>query len=832
VVEGNFIGTDRTGTLALSNSEDGIQVASPNNRIGGATFVERNIVSANRGRGILLETPDATGNVVQGNFIGVSSEGVTPLGNGRDGVAIRNGAANNFLGPDNVIAHNGGNGVLLEPSAGSGNAIRQNAIRSNAGLGIDLDGDGVTANDAGDADAGPNGLQNFPMLGQARTLGGIATLAGSLNAAAGTVYQIDFFLSDSPDGSGLGQGSAFLGSATVTTGTNGSADFRVELPVAVLPDQFVTATATDPGNSTSEFSPVVWVGSPPFILVQPVGTNVPPGTPVTFCVLAGGSEPLSFQWRHNGANIPEATNVCYTIPSADLADGGSYSVVVANTLDAVLSAAARLTLELRPIPAGDNFVDRTLLARTNGVASGANAGATREAGEPNHAGKVGGKSVWYKWVAPALGIAHFRTTGSTFDTLLAVYEGSSITNLEPVASDEDRGGFFTSDVRFNAYEGIEYQIAVDGYGGQEGSFVFSWDLQPTNHLLPVIVTHPGSQTVAPGAGCTFSVVAIAGCLDGHHDCRHPDKDHHSQHPEDQAQLSYQWYLNGRLIPDATNTTLVLGDVQPADLGNYTVQVRDRDQVVESLPASLQLNLTGSLVEPVLAADKFLDAANAGAPLRLGGSPPVVFPPPMDGALMAAPAALARGYTGTQVFNTAGSSTELGEEPICGVVGGASQWISFVAEENGLLYLATDGSSYNTVMAVFIRSATNANVLQILDCDNNSGLDGRDSALTVPVRAGQTNFIVVDGVNGATGTLQLTYSLVTPTTLASLGKTAVGNNRLRLAGHSDMRFTIQISSNVVSWSSLFTTNSASAVFDFVDRGSSNVPVRYYRALMLP
>jgi hypothetical protein len=73
-----------------------------------------------------------------------------------------------------------------------------------------------------------------------------------------------------------------------------------------------------------------------------------------------------------------------------------------------------------------------------------------------------------------------------------------------------------------------------------------------------------------------------------------------------------------------------------------------------------------------------------------------------------------------------------------------------------LYLNTDGSSYDTVMAVFKRSVTGA--LQQTACDNNSGLDHLDSSLSVSVKAGVTNFIVIDGVNSATGNLKLNYSL--------------------------------------------------------------------------
>jgi len=202
--------------------------------------------------------------------------------------------------------------------------------------------------------------------------------------------------------------------------------------------------------------------------------------------------------------------------------------------------------------------------------------------------------------------------------------------------------------------------------------------------------------------------------------------------------------------------------------------------------------------------------------------------------MASPVAantVVRGYTGTHIFNTAGSGGEPGEQPVCGVVGGASQWITFVPLDTGLLHLNTAGSSYNTVMAVFRRSLANPAVLQLIDCDNNSGQDGRDSALSLPVDSGVTNFVMVDGVNGATGTLHLNYSLITTTLLTPLAPNGLGQPRFRLTGHPAMNFRIETSLDMAIWSTLFTTNSADAIFEFTDT-NPNPQRRFYRAVMLP
>src|SRR5262249_38424909 len=137
--------------------------------------------------------------------------------------------------------------------------------------------------------------------------------------------------------------------------------------------------------------------------------------------------------------------------------------------------------------------------------NGSNVGAGKEAGEPNHAGKPGGRSVWLSWLATASGIVTFRTTGSSFDTLLAAYTGPSVSSLVAVASDEDRGNYLNSQIAFNTVAGQVYRIAVDGFSGRSGNIVLSWNLETTPDLLPEIVQQPQSQTVPPGASVSFTV---------------------------------------------------------------------------------------------------------------------------------------------------------------------------------------------------------------------------------------------------------------------------------------------------------------------------------------
>jgi hypothetical protein len=262
-IEGNFVGTDPGGTLARPNTDVGIFVSSPDNIIGGTTPETRNVISGNAPFDGVYVSPangigDASGNVIQGNFIGTTANGVSALGNARIGVTLTHGAHDNLVGgtvagAGNRIAFNGAVGVEVDVATGIGNAIQSNSIHSNGGLGIDLEPGGVTPNDPGDADTGPNDLQNFPVISGLSFGTGEVTINGTLNSEASKTYRLEFFANDKVDPSGYGEGQTFLGFEDVTTDGSGDASFSVNFPVAGTSTAF-TATATDPDGNTSEFS--------------------------------------------------------------------------------------------------------------------------------------------------------------------------------------------------------------------------------------------------------------------------------------------------------------------------------------------------------------------------------------------------------------------------------------------------------------------------------------------------------------------------------------------------------------------------------------------------
>ena len=260
-IQGNYIGTNVAGTSALANTDDGIDLnGSSGHQIGGTSAGEANIIAGNAAHGINIGGASSSV-VIEGNFIGTDRGGTINLGNASQGIFVDSSAGNHRVGgttagTGNTIAFNGGRGIRL--SSSTGNAFLRNDIHSNTGIGIDIDSGGVDTNDVGDGDSGANNVQNFPALTTATTDGVSAVdIAGTLNSTASTSFRVEFFASATADGTGFGEGERFLGNATIVTDGGGNATISESVSGVVAVGEFVTATATDPSNNTSEFSATV-----------------------------------------------------------------------------------------------------------------------------------------------------------------------------------------------------------------------------------------------------------------------------------------------------------------------------------------------------------------------------------------------------------------------------------------------------------------------------------------------------------------------------------------------------------------------------------------------
>ena len=324
-IKGNYIGTDRTGQVALGNGAGIVLFQFAANNVIGAFVIfnpERNTISGNLNGGIIIGT-NSVGHDIVANRIGLDVFGLTVLGNGTGagiqvggnfttitfnqiagastgisigavtntvvqgnliglpgtantgpGIAIFEGN-NNLIGGDsaqgNVIAGNGvGVQVARLNNPADGNAILSNQIFRNAGLGIELVN-------------GANNNQPAPLLTSAD---GLNHVVGTLTAAPSTAYQIQFFANAECDPSGSGEGQTFIGALTAATDGGGMLAFDQMLgSTPGLP--IITATATDPNNNTSQFSNCVLNRD---ALVAPVPALDAVGLAAALLVLLGISQ--------------------------------------------------------------------------------------------------------------------------------------------------------------------------------------------------------------------------------------------------------------------------------------------------------------------------------------------------------------------------------------------------------------------------------------------------------------------------------------------------------------------------------------------------------------
>jgi|GEM_PF-2414602 len=557
----------------------------------------------------------------------------------------------------------------------------------------------------------------------------------------------------------------------------------------------------------------VTVLAPPRILAHPQSQTLSAGERLRLGVrVEEGPGVLSYQWRKGGRPIEGETSPVLTREIVESEDAGVYDVLIAreDTGLPIRSESANVEVRAETLLTSDAFAAAPLLPSGVTVVSGLreqrgsgqthNRGATREELEPLHAGKVGGHSVWVRWTAPADGTMRLSTRGSSFDTLLAVYRPSTnpgiLGRVETIDSDDDGGDAFTSVLQFNARLGQVYYVAIDGRAGAVGSIHFSWVFQEGRGQAIEIIAQLADVVTREGERVILNVVAL-------------------------NVSTYRWYFNGSLLPAETSSELLVDPVGVSNVGRYEVVVAN-EKGEKSSHAQLVLSTEPRSTVTDKSFDAALIANGPSAQGLMGGG----------GGFGRTAAAAASGFRGTQVFSTFGASVEVGEPEMCGLLGGASQWQTYVAPSDGVLLVSTEGSNFDTLVGVYTGPPDQGfEGLTLLACDNDSGPDGRTSRLRVPVKAGQTYYVAVDGVGGRTGVVRLTYQLSLPVIAIALPppRMEAGIAAFTIPAVLGARYVIQTSPNLVAWRTVLSTNAVSASLEFKDVESGVTAVRFYRVL---
>lgn len=528
----------------------------------------------------------------------------------------------------------------------------------------------------------------------------------------------------------------------------------------------------------------------PVITQQPIANRVPPGSRVALRVQAVGQEPLTYQWRRNGQDIAQATLATLELPAIRPDQAGVYTVVVSNPYGTVESDPALLSLDLPALGLMDAFAERRLFTEPSAVGITDNTGATREPGEPRHANKSGGSSLWMAWRPAFSGRATFRTTGSGFDTVLAVYQGGDVSGLTTVAADDDSGGFQTSRVQFNAVAGQEYAVAIDGFDGASGTVVLDWNLEPGAPAVPEIERQPVSALVVEGELAQFYVVTPT------------------------PNVNFQWFRNGKPVAGAQGPVLVYPNATPDLTGDCFVRLTTPEGGQrDSEPASLEI-VSRPQATLALSTDKLADLfpeTTAAGPALQRRTPATALPPSV-------------GLPGSQWTDNTSSTRSLDDPATCQATTSASRWFRLRFNVPGTVTtpvkITSSGSEIATLVAVF----TNRFLPTLLACDVAVPTNHPFAEVQIQARRNVDYLVLVDGLHGARGRIQLNWEgeeLPGPTFGVDNGHFAT---EIRVVpGVYDWEQTLTVG----GWQGLFRTNVESGIFRFADPNPATGTAAFYR-----
>lgn len=360
-----------------------------------------------------------------------------------------------------------------------------------------------------------------------------------------------------------------------------------------------------------------------------------------------------------------------------------------------------------PGPANDMLANAAKVTASGGSVTGNNKFGTLEPREPMHADNPGvSASVWWDWSPRATGTVVVDTTGTTFDSVVAVYTGTTMANLKKIASADDVGTRKQAYVSFPATNGVTYHIAVSGFDTNSVGLI-RLRVEPNgaaDTTAPTVrITTPTSGLIVSQASVLISGVAL------------------DPTPNSSGLQKIAVRVNNNLAFDATGTTS-WGQVVPLTRGLNTV-------------SAIAIDHAGNVSTPSV--------------ITLNYRPDEV---PND--LFARSSVLA-GVGGSVTATNTAAGKEFGEPNHGGNEGGRSVWWSWVAPANGILKLSTKDSNFDTLLGVYTGNRLDR---LVTIASNDDSIDGSGySEISQAVKQGESYLIAVDGFAGRSGSVKLSYA---------------------------------------------------------------------------
>ncbi|MEO8425631.1 MAG: lysyl oxidase family protein, partial [Verrucomicrobiota bacterium] len=664
-----------------------------------------------------------------------------------------------------------------------------------------------------------------PATGATFTAPANINISATASSSAGSITRVDFF-----------QGANLLGTATTSP-------YIVPWNNVASGNYVVTARATDSTAATGTSSPVNIVVSSPlapandaFVGAQMLsgnsgtvtGSNVnatkQPGEP--FHAGNSGGHSIWYQWIapassqttidtlqsgfntllavYTGSNVSSLTQVGSNndINQTTVQSRLSFTSVTGTTywiaVDGFNGASGNVVLRWEqtfgpPPPANDGFATAPLISGSVGSFTANNSNATKEPGEPDHAGNPGGRSVWYQWTAPVSNPTTFDTFGSAFDTLLGIYTGNSVGALTQVTSNNDLDTVTkTSRLTFTPGAGTTYFIAVDGLNAASGNFVLSWSQSGLGYLpdLTIWANSASNYQIANQTFLSTDCAVVEGMVQAGtrklllfttetrnvgaidwwlgNPVNNPSFVWAPCHAHYHFNGFMQYRLlngNGQLIAPGAKVGFCLTDSLRWDsTANVTPKYHCGNQGIQRGWGDVYTYVTsGQWIEITGVPDGYYVLEMTVNPQGLVQESdysnnivqiPVVIGQPGPANDNFSSAFVLAGSSGS--FNGLNSyaSLEVGEPAHAGNAGGHSIWFSWTAPDNQPVIVDTLGSSINTLLGVYTGSSVNNLSLVATNDDIGGVYNNLRSRVIFNPGGGTVYRIAVDGYNGAVGNVTL------------------------------------------------------------------------------